>query len=56
MWSPTSNVGSIELDGILKAWTIKARIKRAIKTAMAMGSIYSLINFFFPMISSFYRK
>ncbi len=53
MWSPTSNVGSIELDGILNAWTMKARINRAISMAMTMGSTYSLINFFLSIISPF---
>jgi Na+-transporting NADH:ubiquinone oxidoreductase subunit NqrD len=46
----------MELDGILKAWTIKARMKRAISMAMTMGSTYSLINFFFSTISSFLQN
>jgi Na+-transporting NADH:ubiquinone oxidoreductase subunit NqrD len=49
-------VGSIELDGILNACTMKARIKRAISMAMAIGSTYSLINFFLSMISSFLQN
>jgi hypothetical protein len=44
----------MELDGILKAWTIKVRMKRAIRTAMKMGSTYSLNQFLFfiPFSSS----
>jgi len=32
-------VGSIELDGILKAWIMKALIKRAIRIAKKIGFI-----------------
>src|SRR5262249_49388839 len=41
MWSPTSRVGIMEPDGILKAWTTKVRIRSASRTAMRMASAYS---------------
>src|SRR5512138_2679150 len=41
-WSPTSRVGSMEPDGILKAWTTKVRMRNARAREMTMASAYSL--------------
>jgi hypothetical protein len=43
MWSPISRVGSIELDGILKACTTKVVAKRAIMAVITIDSKYSLV-------------
>src|SRR5437867_9511808 len=41
MWSPIVRVGTIEPEGILKAWTMKVRMNRARMIAMRIASPYS---------------